>query len=438
MNKFLSFLEETLAPMGDRIGNQRHLKAIREGFMVAMPLILIGSIFLLLVSWPQEAFTNFLNDIGILDVLKLMNQSTMAIISLVACFGIAYRLSASYGTDGPSAGVLALSSFVLMAPRFTTQVFDEAGQSVVQTFDGAIPFSSLNSNALFLAIVIGLVSAEIYRIFIQKNIVIKMPGSVPEMVSKSFSALLPGLAILVFWASIFKGLQLVGVEGGLGSVLGLLIGKPMGLIAGTLPGMVIVVLVNSLFWFCGVNGGQVLNAFVDPVWLNFTEQNQVAAAAGEALPHIITLPFKDLFVFIGGGGATIGLAICLFLFSKSKSYKTLGRLAFIPSLFNINTAILFTFPTVLNPIMLIPFVLTPSVNAMVTYIAMATGLVPMTTGVVLPWTMPPIIGGFLATGASWQGAVLQGVLIGISFAIYYPFFKVADRREFEQEGLEVQ
>lgn len=436
MNKFLSFLENTLAPMGDRIGNQRHLKAIREGFMVAMPLILIGSIFLLLVSWPQEAFTNFLSAVGILDVLNLMNQSTMAIISLVACFGIAYRLSVGYGTDGPSAGVLALSSFVLMAPRFTTQVFDKSGESVAQTFDGAIPFSSLNSNALFLAIVIGLTSAEIYRIFIQKNIVIKMPGSVPEMVSKSFSALLPGLAILVFWALIFKGLQLAGVEGGLGSVLGLLIGKPMALIAGTLPGMVVVVLVNSIFWFCGVNGGQVLNAFVDPVWLNFTEQNQLAVAAGKALPHIITLPFKDLFVFIGGGSATIGLAICLFLFSKSKSYKTLGRLAFIPSLFNINTAILFTFPTVLNPIMLIPFVLTPTVNAIVTYISMSTGLVPMTTGVVLPWSMPPIIGGFLATGASWQGAILQVVLIAISFAIYYPFFKVADHREFEKEILD--
>ncbi|MTV44216.1 PTS transporter subunit EIIC, partial [Streptococcus pneumoniae] len=151
------------------------------------------------------------------------------------------------------------------------------------------------------------------------------------------------------------------------------------------------------------------------------------------LQHIITLPFKDLFVFIGGGGATIGLAICLFLFSKSRANKTLGKLAIIPSIFNINTAILFTFPTVLNPIMLIPFIATPTINALITYVSMVVGLVPYTTGVILPWTMPPIIGGFLATGASWRGALLQVVLILVSVAIYYPFFKIADKRNLEKE-----
>ena len=142
----------------------------------------------------------------------------------------------------------------------------------------------------------------------------------------------------------------------------------------------------------------------------------------------------DLFVYIGGGGATIGLALCLMFFSKSKAYKTLGKVSGIPALFNINTAILFTFPTVLNPIMLIPFVLTPVVNAIITYLAMMTNLVPYTTGVTLPWTTPPIIGGFLATG-SWRGAVLQIVLVAVSFMIYFPFFKAADKRNLEKESV---
>ena len=134
----------------------------------------------------------------------------------------------------------------------------------------------------------------------------------------------------------------------------------------------------------------------------------------------------DLFVYMGGGGATIGLALCLLFFSKSKEYKVLGKVSGIPALFNINTAILFSFPTVLNPIMLIPFILTPVANAVITYAAMATGLVPLTTGVALPWTTPPILGGFLATGGSWQAAVLQAILVVMSFVIYYPFFKAAD------------
>lgn len=439
MNRLMHFLEHKLAPFGTKVGNQRHLQAVRGGFMMAMPLVLVGSFFLLLISWPDQASFNgfsvvgFLKQIGIFDILTRMNQSTVAIISLVAVFGIAYRLSESYGTDGPSAGVIALSSFLLLAPRFSAVTFNKAGEQVTQAFGGAIPFTSLNSNALFVAITVGLVTAEIYRFFIQKGITIKMPKSVPEIVGKSFAALLPALTALIFWACVYQGLEAAGVKGGLGAVLGLVVGKPLGLIAGSLGGMVLVVLVNSLFWFTGVNGGQVLNAFVDPVWLQFTEANQIAAAAGQPLPHIITLPFKDLFVFMGGGGATVGLAICLLIFSKSRTFKGLGRLAFIPSLFNINTAILFSFPTVLNPIMMIPFILTPTLNAIITYFAMATGLVPMTTGVVLPWTMPPLLGGFLATGGSWQGVVLQVVLIAVSFTIYYPFFKVADKQNLEKE-----
>lgn len=433
MKKFLEFLENTLAPLGEKVGNQRHLKAIREGFLMAMPLVLVGSIFLLLISWPSEGFIKFLNNIGIFGILVRLNQSTVAILSLVACFGIAYRLSESYNTDGPSAGVLALSSFILMAPRFSTNVFNKSGEMVNTLFNGAIPFGSLNASALFVAITVSLITAEIYRLFIQKELVIKMPKNVPAAVSRSFSALLPALTVLIFWAIILKVLQIYEIKGGLAEILGILVGKPLRYIAATLPGIIVVVMVNSIFWFCGVNGGQVLQSFVDPVWFTLTQENQIAATLGNPLPNIITLPFKDLFVFIGGGGATIGLAICLFLFSKSKEYKTLGKLAFIPSLFNINTAILFSFPTVLNPIMLIPFVLTPTINAVITYFAMATGLVPYTTGVILPWTMPPIIGGFLATGASLRGAALQIVLIIVSFVIYYPFFKIADKNNLNKE-----
>ena len=216
--------------------------------------------------------------------------------------------------------------------------------------------------------------------------------------------------------------------GSLNNVLAFVIGKPLGLIGGTLPGTFIAVLLNSIFWFCGVNGGQVVGSVMNPIWLQYTDENRLAQAAGEVLPHIITAPFMDLFVYIGGGGATIGLALCLIFFSKSNEYRTLGKISGIPALFNINTAILFSFPTVLNPIMIIPFVLTPVVNAIITYFAMVSGLVPLTTGVTLPWTTPPIIGGFLATGGSWQGAALQVVLVAVSFLIYYPFFKSADKR----------
>lgn len=421
MKTFLSFLENKLAPLGEKISSQRHLKALREGILMAMPLVLIGSFFVLIKDFPIEAWTAWLNGNGLYEILNIMANNTFGLMALATSFGIACRLSESYDCDGPSAGIISLAAFLLVTPS-------------ISNADGAagIPYSALGGKGVFSAIVVGMVSAEIYRLCIQKNVAIRMPSGVPEAVSKSFSALIPGLFVIILFAVVYKVLQVTGL-GSLNDILAKIIGIPLGYIAGTLPGTFVAVLLNSLFWFCGVNGGQVVGSVMNPLWIQYADANRVALAAGQPLPNIITAPFMDLFVYMGGGGATIGLALCLMFFAKSKQFKTLGKVSGIPALFNINTAILFTFPTVLNPIMLIPFILTPIVNAVVTYFSMASGLVPLTTGVTLPWTTPPIIGGFLATG-SWQGAVLQAVLIVISFAIYLPFFKAADLRKLAEQN----
>ncbi|MEQ7091010.1 PTS cellobiose transporter subunit IIC [Enterococcus gallinarum] len=422
MNKFLSFLENKLAPLGEKIGKQRHLRALREGIMMAMPLVLIGSFFVLIKDFPITAWNDWLKSHwDLASLLNTMANNSFGLMALVTVFGIAYRLAESYDTDGPSSGVLALGAFLLMTP------------SIVDKADNlGIPYGMLGGKGIFAAIVVGMISAEIYRWFIQKKITIKMPESVPDVVSKSFSALIPGVVILILFAGALKLIEVSGL-GSLNNILSVIIGTPLGYIASTLPGTFVAVLLNSIFWFCGVNGGQVVGSVMNPLWIQYADDNRIAQAAGEVLPHIVTAPFMDLFVYIGGDGATIGLALCLLFFSKSKEYKTLGKVSGIPALFNINTAILFTFPTVLNPIMLIPFVFTPIVNAIITYFSMAMGLVPYTTGVTLPWTTPPIIGGFLATG-SWQGAVLQVILVLISFMIYFPFFKAADRNNLLDES----
>lgn len=421
MKKFMYFLENKLAPFGEKIGNQRHLKALREGIMMAMPLIMIGSIFVLISSFPVNGWSEWLASHGQMDVLlnKTVN-TTFGLVGLLTSFGIAYRLADSYKVDGLSAGALSLASFLLSTPT----IANEAGAA-------GIPFGFLGGKGLFAAICIAMIVAEIYRYFIQKDIIIKMPGNVPEVVSRTFSAIIPGTVIIILFMALTKILELTGV-GNLHNLLAVVLGKPLGLIGGTLIGTFVAVLLNSVFWFCGVNGGQVVGSVMNPVWLEAADANRLALQAGEALPNIITAPFMDLFVYIGGGGATIGLALCLIFFSKSKEYKTLGKLSGIPALFNINTAILFSFPTVLNPVMLIPFILTPIVNAIITYFAMSTGLVALTTGITLPWTTPPIIGGFLATGGRLSGAILQIVLVAVSFAIYFPFFKAADKKNLEK------
>ncbi|MFD1441532.1 PTS sugar transporter subunit IIC [Lacticaseibacillus hegangensis] len=423
MHAFMAFLQNKLAPLGERISKQRHLKALREGFMLAMPLVLIGSIFQVIVSFPVTSWTNWLHQVGMDVVLNNLVSNSFGLIALFTCFGVAYRLATSYNTDGLSAGALALASMLLTTPSLT----DKTGAA-------GIPYAGLGGQGLFTAIIVGFITAEIFRWFIQKNITIKMPDSVPDVVGKSFMALVPGTVILIFFEAVTWIIRTVGI-GSLNNLLAIIIGKPLSLIGGSLVGTFVAILLNSLFWFCGVNGGQIVNTVMQPIWLQFTDANRVAMAQGAAhLPNIITQPFIDLFVYMGGGGATIGLALCLMFFSKSHEYKTLGRISGIPAIFNINTAILFSFPTVLNPIMLIPFLLAPLANATITYFAMLSGLVPLTTGVVLPWTMPPIIGGFLACGGSVAAAILQFICVVLSVAIYYPFFKAADNARLEEEA----
>lgn len=425
MKGFMDFLQNKLAPLGEKISKQRHLKALREGFMLAMPLILIGSIFVLIASFPVPAYTKWLQQTGLGPILNTLSNNSFGLIALFTAFGVAYRLAESYKVDGLGAGALAVASMFLLTPPLILK----QGATVSQ----GIPYGALGGQGLFTAIVVAFITAEIYRWFIQKNFIIKMPDSVPEVVGQSFMALVPGAVILILFELVNLGVKACGIPS-FNALLATIIGKPLSLIGDSLIGTFVAIFLNSLFWFCGVNGGQVVNTVMQPIWLQFTDANRIALQHGATvLPHIITQPFIDLFVYMGGGGATIGLAICLMFFSKSKEYKTLGRVSGIPALFNINTAILFGFPTVLNPIMLIPFILNPIINAAVTYAAMAWHIIPYTTGVTLPWTTPPIIGGFLATGGSVASAILQLILVIVSVLIYYPFFKSADNARLKAE-----
>ena len=166
MKKIFGFLEQKLAPMGEKIGKQRHLKALREGIMMAMPLVLLGSFFVLIKDFPIAAWTEWLKSHWGLDVLlNTMANNSFGLMALITAFGIAYRLAESYDTDGPSAGVLSLGAFLLTTPSIVAE-------------DGAagIPYGMLGGKGIFAAIVVAMISAEIYRWFIQKNITIQNAG----------------------------------------------------------------------------------------------------------------------------------------------------------------------------------------------------------------------------------------------------------------------
>ncbi|HGR3743802.1 TPA: PTS sugar transporter subunit IIC [Streptococcus pneumoniae] len=410
-------LQEKLLPVAARLGNNKALVSIRDGITLTIPLLLIGSLLMVIASFPIPGWEKYLGDIGVADYLWKGVDSSFGLLGLVASFGIAYFMARQYKVDGIPAGIVSLSSFITVTPFIT----GEAG--------AGMPTAFMASKGLFVAMILGLINGYIYQWFINHNIQIKMPDGVPPAVSKSFSAIIPGAVTIVGWLIVYATLDKLSLPN-LHEIAQGTLGGPLGLLGNNVIGLLILIFLNSSFWFVGLHGGNVVNAVMKPLWLANLDANKVAYQTGETLPNIFTSVFMDNFVFIGGGGATIGLVLALgYLAHKkkaSKQLKTLAPITVIPGLFNINEPAMFGVPIVLNILLLVPFILAPMFNLLVAWGAMASGLVPLTytdPG----WTMPPVISGLLATG-SISGSLLQIVLIVLDVLLYLPFVIAIEKR----------
>ncbi|HGQ6882752.1 TPA: PTS sugar transporter subunit IIC [Streptococcus pneumoniae] len=410
-------LQEKLLPVAARLGNNKALVSIRDGITLTIPLLLIGSLLMVIASFPIPGWEKYLGDIGVADYLWKGVDSSFGLLGLVASFGIAYFMARQYKVDGIPAGIVSLSSFITVTPFIT----GEAG--------AGMPTAFMASKGLFVAMILGLINGYIYQWFINHNIQIKMPDGVPPAVSKSFSAIIPGAVTIVGWLIVYATLDKLSLPN-LHEIAQGALGGPLGLLGNNVIGLLILIFLNSSFWFVGLHGGNVVNAVMKPLWLANLDANKVAYQTGETLPNIFTSVFMDNFVFIGGGGATIGLVLALgYLAHKkkaSKQLKTLAPITVIPGLFNINEPAMFGVPIVLNILLLVPFILASMFNLLVAWGAMASGLVPLTY-TDPSWTMPPVISGLLATG-SISGSLLQIVLIVLDVLLYLPFVIAIEKR----------
>ena len=423
MNKFLN---EKLMPVAAKIGSNKGMIAIRDGITLAMPLIIIGSLLMIIATgFAVPSLEAWLGEVGISTYLWKGSDSSFGLIGLVASFGIAHSMTKQYGVDGVPSGIVSLSTFILVTPFVTAE--DGSG----------MPTTYMAAQGLFVAIILGLINGYVYQWFINHDIQIKMPDSVPPAVSKSFSAILPGATLIIFWLIVYGILDAFSLPN-LHLVAKTVLGTPLGLLGNNLAGVIVLVLCCSCLWFVGLHGGNIVNKIMEPIWLANLGENTEAFKAGEPLKHIFTTPFMDNFVYIGGAGATIGLVIALAWFARrkkaSKQAKTLAPITLVPGFFNINEPTMFGLPVVLNILVLVPFILAPIVNLVVAYAAMATGIVPMTY-TAPGWTTPPIISGFLATGSVYA-SILQIILIVLDVLLYLPFIANVEKRFKAMEGQE--
>jgi PTS system cellobiose-specific IIC component len=434
VSKVNVFLEKYVMPFAGKLAAQRHLGALRDGLILAMPLIIIGSFFLILASFPIDAWSGKDGYLALHPQLKASLlypfKGTFELMALIATFGIAYRLAESYKVDPLASGAISLAAYFVVTP-FTAYVIGTDPKTGVDILENAMPAAFFTSKGLFVGMVVAILCTEIYRYIMQKDIVIKLPDGVPPAVARSFTALIPGfIAIVAAWC-----LRLI-IEnwtsfGSVHNVVAKLLQEPLTVAGTSLVGTVILFLLIQLLWCTGLHGASIVGAVMTPVWLTLTNENAASFAAGHAVKHIATNELNDI-VFIGGSGCTLSLVIAMLLFSKSQQMKQLGRLGIGPGIFQINEPITFGMPIVMNPLMMVPFILTPVISVIITYVSMDIGLVAKPIGVVPPWTMPPILQGYIITG-SISGAILQLVIMAISFVIYFPFFKMWDKQKFEEE-----
>ena len=261
-----------------------------------------------------------------------------------------------------------------------------------------------------------------------------MPAGVPPTVVQSFAALIPaGIVMIVFF---FINLIFGFFGTDVFSIIFKFLQLPLMNLGDTLGAMVTAYIFLRLFWFFGVNGGSVVGAVFNPILQTLTAENLEFFKNGVGQTHIICQQFQDLFATFGGCGSTLSLLIAMLLFCKSKRITELGKLALVPGIFGINEPIVFGLPIVLNPTMLVPFMLVPTINIVISYFAMSIGLVPICNGVNIPWTTPIIISGWLAT--NWVGALLQAGLLVLGVFIYTPFIKIMDKQYMEEEAKAIE
>ncbi|MDY5252723.1 MAG: PTS sugar transporter subunit IIC [Erysipelotrichaceae bacterium] len=426
-------LEKILMPVANVLSKNKILSAIRDGFLVTVPITIVGSIFLLIANFPVQGFLDMMTSIfgqGWDAYLGRVSAIAFDCTALLSCLGIGYCYTREQGVENKIAGgIVALVSFLIITPQRMEVVVEGAAEAA--KFNG-LGFTFLGTAGMFLAMIVAIISVKLFCWATKRNLVIKLPDGVPPAVMDSFASLIPAAIAMTFFFVVGIVFSMTPYQYAHYFIYEILQAPLVGL--GKLSGFeVIYQFLSTLFWFFGINGPAVTNTIFGPIHKALTLENYEAAAAGLEMTNIFTAGFSDFFCNFGGGGSTLGLVIMMAFLGKSNRLKNLGRLSLPAAIFGINEPIIFGLPIVLNPLMAIPFILTPCINTIIGYVATITGIMPITSGVQLPWTTPIVFSGYLVTG-SVMGSIVQIVMLIVDLLIYYPFFKLLDKRYLEDES----
>jgi len=397
------FLQRWLVPFLTALSENTYLSAVRAGMVSVVPLTIIGGLFtvvayLQLGGWEERVKPY-------LDLLQIPVTATFGLLAVFVCFAIAYDLGQRLKQEAVVSATMSTLVFLLIQIQPKEQTLNMAG---------------LGSQGLFTAILVAMVSVRVQKFMTDRNVVIKLPTSVPPVVYESFLSLTPMIVLMVaFWTLRF----VLGVDINAVVVKAF---QPAVQALDTLPGILTYAFLVTMLWSVGINGDNTMDAIVAPIFLKFLADNVAAKAHGQPLPYVTANGFFTTFVNVGGTGATIALALVL-MNSRDPGFRKVSRISLPTQIFQINEPIFFGIPIVLNPIFMVPYILNALVLTAGSYLLMHWNLINRPI-VNVPWTTPPIIGHYLTTNGDWRAAVWGVASIGIAMAIFWPFARAAERQ----------
>ena len=427
------FTEKALV-FASKISSQKHMCAIKNAFTSLMPVIITGSFCTLITNVVCATEGNGIS-LGKLpgmqwlsmftDWFNAANYATLNFFTVAAVVLIGLELGRLNNQKGFMPGIIALSSFISCLPTVVQITHDD----VVIDVANVIGKDYTASRGLFLGIVIALVSVEIYTKLVNSGALkITMSDSVPGNVAGSFNVLFPSMATVLICA-LFNFITTKAFGMSLYQIIYTFLQTPLEKVMQGLPGLLILMLVSQLFWCIGIHGNQIIKPVRDPL-LNaaiLANTDLVAQGITEVSKlNIINMSFWDTYMSLGGSGCTIGLVIAIFLFSRRGDYRAIAKLEVAPAIFEINEPMTFGLPIVLNPLLVVPFIITPLATGTFAWIMTKIGFAGVCV-YAMPWTTPPILSAWLSTGGSIGAIITQIICIAMSIAIYMPFVILANK-----------
>ena len=477
---------DTLGRVGAWFGQNKYLSAIKNAFQNFMPATITGAVGVLWTNVLVNSSTGLgklWSPIMALEVLNpifsAMQYATISCITIGVTMLIASEIAEANGETGSYPAVLGFILWMMVTPTsftagsLSTTVTSTGGNNVsvsladlfnskgvaaalAKAAKATLPagdklkadaakgitidsfgYSGILSNytaatGLFTGLIVAIVGMEIYNAF-RKNdaLKIRMPEQVPPGVARAFEVLIPTCLTAIVVGAVGLVCQLAtGAE--LNALIYNVIQKPLqNIIGNNLVAVCIMYVIIMLFWCVGIHGNNMVAAVKEPIFRPLLYANTAAYTAHHDIPYVMNLTMIQMFAEFGGSGVTIGLVIAILIFSKREDNRTIAGISIVPGLFNINETMTFGIPLVLNPILDIPFILAPVVTVIIGYILVSSGFCPKIV-LEVPWTMPPVLFGFVATGGNLMGAVAQLVVLAVSVVVYIPFLIAYEKFQAKQ------